>query len=335
MSDNVHVLHRPLAWQGSLWASLIDALHKDHLPHGLLLYGHNGVGKLHFAKAMANYLLCASPTGNEACGQCHACLLNKAGSHPDLFLAQPEEPGKAIKVDLIRELNKFVAQTSQMSGRKVVIIEPADAMNINSSNALLKTLEEPSGDTHLILVVDSISSLMATIRSRCQYYEVPAPSAQQTKQYLSERFPERNDIDFLSDISGGGPFYAIDLVDSGKLAWRSLISDGLMAVAKGESSALVAEQWKSIEIMEALHWLQLWVEDMVRVLMTQNLELTSSVDLKPLLQMMLDKPVDPRYVLRFREIILEMMDAAIHSHPNKQLVYDRLLIDWKTLFSAK
>jgi DNA polymerase-3 subunit delta' len=78
--------------------------------------------------------------------------LLKAGSHPDNFVLEPEEADKPIKVDQVRELVAFVVQTAQLGGRKVVLIEPVEAMNINASNALLKSLEEPSGDTVLLLV---------------------------------------------------------------------------------------------------------------------------------------------------------------------------------------
>ncbi|GAA3934610.1 DNA polymerase III subunit delta' [Litoribacillus peritrichatus] len=327
-------LNRPLAWHTSAWQSLLGALNKNHLAHGLLIYGHNGVGKLHFAKALAQFLLCQSPLDGDVCGRCSSCLLNKAGTHPDLFYAQPEQAGKAIKVDLIRELNTFVSQTSQMSGKKVVIIEPADAMNINSSNALLKTLEEPAGDTHLILVVDSLSSLMPTIRSRCQYYEIPTPSLEETNEFLKNLYPERSDHHLLSSISEGGPFYAVELVEQGKLEWRSLLSQGLVEAVKGKSTVEVAESWRAIELLEAVHWLDHWLKDMVVLVMTKDEARIKNKDLSELMGLVLAKPVDPRFLHRYREILKDIERAAIESHPNKQLVFDRLLIDWQKMLSA-
>ncbi len=93
--------------------------------------------------------------------QCKSCLLLKAGSHPDNYLLEPEEADKAIKVDQVRDLVSFVVQTAQMGGRKVVLIEPVEAMNINAANALLKSLEEPSGDTVLLLVEPPVEPLAA------------------------------------------------------------------------------------------------------------------------------------------------------------------------------
>jgi DNA polymerase-3 subunit delta' len=331
VDDTTHSLLSPLAWHHTAWSALLEALTKDHLAHGLLIYGHHGVGKLHFAKALGQYLLCSNPINQEVCGACNSCLLNKAGTHPDLLVVQPEESGKAIKVDQVRELNHFVAQTSQMSGKKVVIIEPADAMNINSSNALLKTLEEPSGDTHLILVVDSISSLMATIRSRCQYYEILPPSKEQAYTFLSSLYPDRNDIDTLVHISEQGPFYAKELVEQGKLEWRSLLSQGLLDACSGKSTVEVAESWKAIEIFEALHWLDNWLKDMIVLSMTKDESRVKNIDLKKLMDLVITRNVDPRFLHRYREVLAEIEEAAIKSHPNKQLVYDRLLIDWKKM----
>lgn len=339
VNDETHSLLYPLDWHQSAWVALLDALRKDHLAHGLLIYGHNGVGKMHFAKALGYRLLCDHPQqdsvyGSLPCGHCNNCMLNKAGTHPDFLVVEPEEQGKAIKVDQIRELNHFVAQTSQMSGKKVVIIEPADAMNVNSSNALLKTLEEPSGDTHLILVVDSLSSLMATIRSRCQYYEILPPTQEQASTFLKELYPDRNDIDVLIRISEQGPFYAKELVEQGKLEWRAILSQGLMDVCRGKSTVEVAESWKAIDLLEALHWLDLWIKDMIVLVMTQDINRVKNADLSELMTMIETKRVDPRFLHRYREVLAEIEDAAIRSHPNKQLVYDRLLIDWKKMLKA-
>lgn len=332
MSD--HELKLPLEWHQTAWNSLIDALDRDHLAHGLLIFGHHGVGKLHFAKALGHYLLCHQPQNHKTCGQCQSCLLNKAATHPDMLVVQPEDVGKAIKVDQVRELNHFVAQTSQMSGKKVVIIEPADAMNINSSNALLKTLEEPAGDTHLILVVDSLSSLMATIRSRCQYYEIQPPTQQQATSFLSEMYPDRTDLDVLVTIAEQGPFYAKELIEQGKLEWRNLLSQGLVDVCGSKSSVEVAESWKPVDLMEALHWLDSWVRDMIVLVMTKDLERVKNRDLDALMNLVQSRNLDPRFLHRYREILSEMERAAIESHPNKQLVYDRLLVDWKTMIGA-
>ncbi|GLQ31689.1 DNA polymerase III subunit delta' [Litoribrevibacter albus] len=329
--DEEHLLSRPLDWQLPAWSALTEALSKDHLAHGLLVYGQQGVGKLHFAKALGQFLLCAQPQNGQACGQCNGCLLNKAGTHPDLILVQPEETGKAIKVDQVRELNHFVSQTSQMSGKKVVIIEPADAMNINSSNALLKTLEEPSGDTHLILVVDSLSSLMATIRSRCQYYEIASPTREQAYRFLKNEYPDREDIDVLVNISEQGPFYAKEMIEQGKLEWRSILSQGLLDVCSGKSTIEVAESWKTIDTLEAFHWLDNWLRDMIVLVMTNDLSRVKNADLSELMHVIQARRVDPRYLHRYREVIAEMEEATIKSHPNKQLVYDRLLIDWNKM----
>lgn len=334
MLETDHSLKYPLEWHEQAWRSLLDALERDHLAHGLLIFGHHGVGKLHFAQALGHFLLCQQPDGSKACGHCNSCLLSKAGTHPDMLVVQPEEKGKAIKVDQIRALNQFVAQTSQMSGKKVVIIEPADAMNINSSNALLKTLEEPAGDTHLILVVDSISALMATIRSRCQYYEVQPPSNAQAMSFLKVLYPERDDLDVLISISEQGPFYAKELIEESKLEWRSMLSQGLMDALSGKSTVEIAESWKPIDLLEALHWLDNWLRDLVVLVMTGDNSRVKNKDLSSLMKSVKDRKVDPRFLHRYREILKEMERAALESHPNKQLIYDRLLIDWKKMLKV-
>ncbi|MDP9032838.1 MAG: DNA polymerase III subunit delta', partial [Pseudomonadota bacterium] len=136
-------------WQDSLWQQLAG---RAQHAHAYLLHGPVGIGKRALAERLMASLLCQRPNGLEACGECKSCMLLKAGSHPDNYLLEPEEADKAIKVDQVRDLVSFVVQTAQMGGRKVVLIEPVESMNINAANALLKSLEEPSGDTVLLLV---------------------------------------------------------------------------------------------------------------------------------------------------------------------------------------
>ena len=123
-------------WQDSLWQQLAG---RAQHAHAYLLHGPIGIGKRALAERLMASLLCKQPVNLEACGECKSCLLLKAGSHPDNYLLEPEEADKAIKVDQVRDLVSFVVQTAQMGGRKVVLIEPVEAMNINAANALLKS----------------------------------------------------------------------------------------------------------------------------------------------------------------------------------------------------
>jgi len=128
-----------------------------------LFVGERGVGKKQLALDFSKRLLCS----NKACGHCQSCYLFDAQTHPDLIRIEPES-GQTIKIDQIREVIAFVSQTPSLGGYRIIIIDPARAMNINAANALLKTLEEPTPNTLLILISDSIPRLPATILSRCQ-----------------------------------------------------------------------------------------------------------------------------------------------------------------------
>ena len=141
------------SWQTTQWQNIQRQLVADKLAHGLLLVGNEGLGKRDFAQQLANGLLCNSAGSDGlACGQCSACHLLAAGTHPDLFVLQAEERGKTIKVDEVRQLSAQLNLTSQFGGYKIALIIDAHDMNINASNSLLKTLEEPAADTILILV---------------------------------------------------------------------------------------------------------------------------------------------------------------------------------------
>ncbi|MCV6606274.1 MAG: DNA polymerase III subunit delta', partial [Porticoccaceae bacterium] len=155
-------LAMPYPWQGELWDDIVHLHKKQRLPHALMLTGPADVGKSRFARALAQRVACGEPVGGYACGTCKSCKLIAAESFPDLKRVAPEEAGKAIKIDQIRALCDFMAKTAQQGGWKVALIEPAEAMNVNAANALLKTLEEPSNNTLLILVCHQLSRVPAT-----------------------------------------------------------------------------------------------------------------------------------------------------------------------------
>ncbi len=158
-------------WQiySTQWQLLWQCHKNNRLPHALLFVGQSGIGKKLFAHALASSILCSKPNEHgKPCDECHACHLVRAQSHPDIMIIEPEQPGQAIKIDQIREVVHFVNETAMQGGYRVIIINPATAMNINAANALLKTLEEPTAKTVLILLSDQSLRLPATILSRCQ-----------------------------------------------------------------------------------------------------------------------------------------------------------------------
>ena len=155
---------------------------QGRLAHAYLLTGTQGIGKNHLATSMANRLLCANGV---ACGQCHACKLLAAGTHPDRY--QLAADGGQIKVDAVRSLMAPVYGASLLGGAKVVLVEQAHLLNINAANALLKSLEEPPQGTYWLLISSQPGLLLPTILSRCQQLHVPVPTIQQAQQWLAEQ----------------------------------------------------------------------------------------------------------------------------------------------------
>ncbi len=143
-----------------------------NIPHALLFVGV-ATQTIDFAKTFAYGFLCAAPQQGHACGTCKACQLLAAETHPDYLVLQAEGKQETIGIDTIRSLTDFCEQTPQCADKKIIIIPNAHNMNISASNALLKTLEEPSGNTYFLLTTHVTCALSATIRSRCQMIRLP------------------------------------------------------------------------------------------------------------------------------------------------------------------
>ena len=174
-----------LAWQSDVWQKMTSRF--PHIGHGLLLHGKQGCGKRQFALHFTQWLLCQNKQAQGACGQCASCAWMQAGTHPQVKIIQPEWDDKkqsfgAIKIDQVRQLSDFIQQT--VEGWRVVIIYPAEQLNIASSNALLKTLEEPGERVVVILVSDSMLRLPATIRSRVQKFALDRITPTEALAYL-------------------------------------------------------------------------------------------------------------------------------------------------------
>lgn len=204
--DDIQSLQEKLPWHSIAWEFFIKRFHNKSLPHGLMLAGAEGLGKQRFARQAAAMLLCQQPSKSGACFSCKACQLYLTGSHPDFHYLGLEE-GQQIKVADVRMVCEKLANTAQQNGYKVVIIEPADKMNMSAANALLKTLEEPTNNTVLLLVTHQPESLLATIRSRCQALTFATPNTESVATWLAQRQIENSSQ--LLALAQGAPLLAL------------------------------------------------------------------------------------------------------------------------------
>lgn len=261
------MLNADLPW---LQAPLADALARAR-SHALLVQGPAGVGQLELAVKLAQSWLCeAAAPGEPACNHCASCKLFASGTHPDFQLLLPEaveasareslglpfeepdakagkaKPSREIKVEAVRNLLAFAQATSARGRAKVVVIFPAEALNGIAANALLKTLEEPSGLLRFALASHDSAALLPTIRSRCQPLPLALPERSAALAWLASKGVEG--AEGLLDATGGRPQQALAWSEAGltDVAWQSLPK----RVARGEVAAL--SDWAPPRVIDAL-----------------------------------------------------------------------------------
>ncbi len=197
-----------LPWLATACDTLRRARAGGRFPAALLIHEQPGSGGEWLALYAAQTALCRAP--GAPCGQCADCRRVTAGTHPDLLRVGPMEESKQIRVEQVRELCAELALTSHGAGATVAIIAPAEAMNANAANALLKTLEEPRPGATLVLVTAAPSRLPATVRSRCQRLAASAPARAACLAWLQEEGGKR-DWEAVLDLIGNAPLQALRL----------------------------------------------------------------------------------------------------------------------------
>jgi DNA polymerase-3 subunit delta' len=245
------------SWCTAAWNLLAARAAQGTLPHALLLCGPIGLGKRALLEAFVRARLCESPRDGCACGVCRTCKLLAAGSHPDR-LRVTFEPNpktgvmrKEIVVDQVRALSARLALASQFGGWQVAVIDPADAMNPAAQNALLKTLEEPSDASLIVLIADQPWRLTATIRSRCQRVDFEIPARADALAWLAARGVAA--ADSVLAAAGGNPGQAWLLAEQGGMQRRQDVARDLLALAAGRSFAReVGKTWAADEPAQRL-----------------------------------------------------------------------------------
>lgn len=321
----------PYSWQQKNWQQLVSRVQRKQLPHALLFVGDNGIGKRQFATAFASALLCPHfEAQGVACKNCHACHLTAAGTHPDLMTITAE-PGHAIKIDQIRELTDSANQTALLNGYRVIIIHPATAMNINASNALLKTLEEPSAKTLLILISDLTLNLPATILSRCQKIIFSQPTTDEGLVWLNNNIglqQPKPDLPLLLDIANGAPLAALDFFNQGYYHFRQEFYTGLVDLSENKKDPVaLAEHWQEKETRTLLALLFSWLRDLLRLKTAIDTRLVNS-DLQNVL-VSLSKKLETNHLLTYIDHLQKIFYyRQTGFNLNQRLLLEELLIKW-------
>ena len=247
-------------WLDAPFASVKAAALAGRLPQGLLVHEAPGAGGMRLVKRIAQMILCHGAREIAPCGSCPGCVRVDSGEHPDLLRIAPKEESKLqqITVDDIREACEQLVMTSYEGRGSVAVIHPADAMNVNAANSLLKTLEEPRPNLHILLVTNRPSALPATILSRCQRLRLPIPDRAAVLQWLGQQRPSP-DWPAALDALGGS---ALDALDSDPAALRQLrdgIWQALRDALKGRLDIVrTADAWSRDDFPLRLHCIERW-----------------------------------------------------------------------------
>lgn len=307
-------------WQQSVWEIVQAAKHQQHLPHALLFTGENGCGNLAFVQALAKSLLCLTPhSDGSACAQCRSCQVFIAQAHPDFTSVMLQEERQSILIEQIRELKHFLTLSRSYSPRRLVIISPAEKMNINAANSLLKSLEEPAPDTHLLLLSANPASLLPTIRSRCQEMRLPVPQRQMALTWLTQQ-PLQHAPEMLLNTARGRPLAALLLDSSETLAHHQEWLQHINQCVQGQGNITqISSHWEKFDKTQLLDWQLDWVHHLLRY---QYL----SDDLNKELRFIYEQ-INSNTLWHIQEKLLELKQLVAHPL-NPRLFVENMLILW-------
>jgi len=267
----------PLPWHQLQWQRLQQQVENDRLGHAILLAGEADTGVSALALALARLLLCEAPSAGLNCGECAACSRSSSGVHGDFLWVCPQEKSRTIKIDQVRDAVQFMSKTAGYGKRKVVVFAPADAMNSNAYNALLKSLEEPASDTFLILSCRALHAVPPTIRSRCQLRHLATPPREQSRDWLMPCVNETGVCEELLSLANGRPLLAKRLFEEESADAVIVRRAALVSLARGElSSTEAAVLWSDIDTDAMLEEFVTFLNDAVKAMSLQQLQDRSS-----------------------------------------------------------
>ncbi len=248
-----------LPWLKDLQQRLRSAIDSNRLPHSLLILAAPGLG----AEALAHWItalaLCERP-GARPCDACASCRLLRSDTHPDVHIVRLEQDAQQIKIDQVRELIESLTLKSYRGGFKVGVIEGAENLNANGANAFLKTLEEPTPNTVLIMIAKPSHRLPATVASRCSRFTLRPPAAATAVKWLQADSPSAKPWATALALAGGAPLLALQMDAAGLAEIDADMTRSVAELADGAVDVtLLAERWVRSNPGLRITWLENWI----------------------------------------------------------------------------
>lgn len=305
---------------------LTNAIKRGTVSHAYLFSGIPGIGKGTTALAMAKALNCKIENG-DFCGSCIACKKIEHFHHPDVLWIEPE--GDHIKIEQIRRMQEQIQYTLYEGKQKVVILDNTERMNLQSSNCLLKTLEEPPPHTILILLTSTPDRVLSTIRSRCQRVMFQPLPAELLLERMMETFgeEERMKLEPIASLAGGSLGRAMQWMESDALQERKELLERIHLLKKGcvtDILDLAERLSKNKEtILEKLDFCRLWFRDLLIYKETDRFNHLINGDLKNRVRNTANRL---NHVDLFEKwTIVNEAQLALHNNVNPKLVMETML----------
>ncbi|WP_304056426.1 DNA polymerase III subunit delta' [Nitrosomonas communis] len=335
-------------WQHAIWQQIRSTAASN--THALLLKGRKGIGKLAFARYLAKSLLCQRVTAEQAaCGLCTSCRWFEQEIHPNFYLMVPaaciepsgeanpgrsstdnqdtdtarsrKKPSQYITIEQVRTLDDFVYLSGHQDSIKVVLIHPAEAMNIAAANALLKKLEEPPPNVLFILVAHRSQELLPTVRSRCRQITLPVPDVAAVRNWLTQQGVKHPDLCLA--LASASPLQAVVFSRDDYFA---LYTDFIRQVSLPDSfdPISLAGKLHKLDLPDIVSWLQKWCYDLMSYRMTGKIRyhLQQEKIIKKLVA-----TVDPVQLARFWRNLITTQQLSRHPL-NARLFLEEMLLSY-------
>ena len=246
---------------------------KNKLPSVILLSGPTGLGKSTFAYHFINFLLSHGEENEYSLKNFKINTDNPTfrliqnGTHPNFFLLKNIFPGENIKIDQTRNLLKYLNKTTYSKGTKIVLLDNAEYLNLNASNALLKSLEEPSENTTFFIIHNDSSKILDTIKSRCTEFNFFFSTLD--KKNIFNKIAENYQLDF-NDVNLDRFLY-FD-TPGNFLKYLIILKDSNLDISKDYLSCILffMELYRSEKNPELLNFITLFIENFYNELSLNN-----------------------------------------------------------------